>query len=117
MKWIYAILTLIVTTSVSAQVATINDKDGYTNVRVEPKPDATVIHKIQDTDIFMYEEDEKSPEWVQVFIPKNKYSIGCTEPGHIVGFIHSSRLLPIEKRPKYTGKEFVFIYTLGPFSA
>src|SRR5688572_3944104 len=90
MKWIYALLALIVSTFVSAQIATINDKNGYTNVRAEPKPDATVIHRIQDTDIFAYEEDQKSPEWVKVFIPKNKYSIGCTERDHIVGFIHSS---------------------------
>ena len=111
-------LVVLIANGVWGQVAIIKVKDGYTNVRMEPHADSKVIHKILDAELFTYEEepDNKNPEWVKVYVPKSNYAINGMEPNELVGFIHVSRLLPINQLEKYTGNALVFKVQLGAFT-
>lgn len=120
MKTINLILTLIVIASSSfGQVAVIKDKDGYTNVRKEANGESEVIYKILDNEVFWfdYEVGYFENEWVEVFIPKNKFSFSSTDPDYIQGYVHKSRIQPIDKLPKLTSDNFKFKYELNPFDS
>ncbi|MFC6999826.1 SH3 domain-containing protein [Rufibacter roseus] len=102
----------------SAQVAIIQDKDGYTNVREKPNGQSNIIHRINNNEAFWYINDERKSdeEWVLVYIPKNPYSLGSTQSDYIEGYIHTSRLKPLEKLQPYKGEDFSFKYLLEPFA-
>lgn len=101
------------------QVATIQDSDGWTNVRNSPDGKSEIIQRVYENEVFWYdyEETEKEKEWISIYIPKNDYSLGKSEPDYIVGFIHKSRLLPLEKLEGYTGNDFTFEYELIDFDS
>lgn len=98
------------------QVAVIKDVDGFTNVRKLPKIDSEVIYKLKDSEVFSYQENETESDWITVYISKNKYQMGCGEDDTFSGYIHKSRLCPIENLNKYNGTEFSFEYKLKEFS-
>jgi len=79
MTKITTILFLILfTLRLFSQVAVIDDKDGFTNVRENPDGKSKVIYKIQDFELFLYEtESTDNNDWIKVFLPKNKYSLDC----------------------------------------
>lgn len=118
MKKITTILILILfTTRLFSQVAVIDDKDGFTNVRENPDGKSKVIYKIQEFELFLYEmESSENNDWIKVFVPKNKYSLDCNGFDNLIGYIHKSRLKPIEELEKYNGEEFKFKYVLDTFS-
>ena len=60
---------------------------------------------------------KQNQEWISVFIPKNDYCLGNTEPSYIIGYIHSSRILPLDNLQKYTGNDFFFEYKLSEFDS
>lgn len=99
------------------QVATIQDPDGWTNVRKAPDGKSEVIHKVYENEVFWYdfEPTDKEQEWISIYIPKNNYSLGKSEPNFIVGFIHKSRLLKLEQLQGYSGNDFQFDYQLSDF--
>lgn len=113
-----ALLTILVCQTTTGQVATIQDKDGWTNVRKSPGRQSEIIQKIHENQVFLYNPDvsEEMQDWVSVYIPKNNFSLGKSEPDFIVGFIHRSRLLPLEKLKEYSKEEFSFQYKIGPFN-
>ena len=120
MKTINLILTFIVIASTTfGQVAIILDKDGFTNVRKEANGESEVIHKILDNEVFWfdYEVGYFEKEWVEVFIPKNKFSFSSSDPDYIQGFVHKSRMKPIDKLPELTDENFKFKYELIPFDS
>lgn len=120
MKTINLVLTfLIVTSSAFGQVAVIKDKDGYTNVRKEAKGESEVVYKLLENEVFWfdYEVGYFKNEWVAVYIPKNKYSFPSSSPDYIRGFVHKSRILPIDKLPKLTTENFNFNYKLSSFDS
>ena len=94
------------------QVAVIKDVDGFTNVRKLPKIDSEVIYKLKDSEVFIYQENETESDWITVYISKNKYQMECGEVDTFTGYIHKSRLYPIEDLNKYNGNEFSFEYKL-----
>ena len=96
------------------QLAIIKDKDGFTNVRKLPNSDAEILYKLKDSEVFSYQETES--DWITVYISKNKYQLQGEEDDTFSGFIHKSRLLPIENLEVYEESEFSFQYKLKEFS-
>lgn len=97
--FILPVLTFQITVG---QVATIQDPDGWTNVRKAPDGKSETILKVYENEVFWYdyEEADQEQDWISIYIPKNDYCLGISEPSYIVGFIHKSRLLPLEKLKK-----------------
>jgi hypothetical protein len=118
MKIVLQIILTVLTVQISfGQVATIQDPDGWTNVRKAPDGKSEVIHKVYENEVFWYdfEPTDKEQEWISIYIPKNNYSLGKSEPNFIVGFIHKSRLLKLEQLQGYSGNDFQFDYQLSDF--
>ena len=100
------------------QIAVIKDNDGFTNVRKLPKGDSEVIYKLKDSEVFCYQElkTEPKPDWITVYISKNKFQLECGDDNTLIGYIHKSRLCPIENLNTYNGTVFSFMYKLKKFS-
>lgn len=99
---------------ITAQIAVIKDIDGFTNVRKAPNSSSEVIYKLYDSEVFTYE--ESTQDWIPVFISKNKYSLDCSGNDKVSGYIHKSRLLPLENIKPYGGTDFSFRYELKEFT-
>ncbi|WP_143017048.1 hypothetical protein [Catalinimonas alkaloidigena] len=100
------------------QVGIIQDDDGYTNVRQMPNGQSKVIHRIYENEVFWFDsrEEIRQADWVQVYIPKNDFSFDCSDT-HLIGFIHKSRLKPLDQLSIYKGSDFTFKYVLQPFDS
>jgi len=98
-----------------SQVAVINDEDGFSNVRLEPNINSKVIYELQNFELFLYENNSlPENDWVKVYIPSNRYALDCFE-SNLKGYLHISRIKPIENLENYTGKDFSFRYELDTF--
>lgn len=120
MKTVLTFILTILTIQISfGQVAIIQDPDGWTNVRKAPDGQSEIIHKVNENEVFWYDHEmtDKEQDWISIYIPKNDFCLGKSEPSYIVGFIHKSRLLPLEKLEEYTGDEFTFQYKLSDFDS
>jgi hypothetical protein len=113
------ILTFWTVHSVIGQVATIQDPDGWTNVRETPGSESRVVYKVYENEVFWfdYEVGYFENEWVEVYIPKNKFSFATSDPDYLKGFIHKSRIIPVDKLPSAYGSDFSFKYQLTPFDS
>lgn len=113
------IVTLLTFQFAIGQVAIIQDSDGWTNVRKAPNEQSEVIHKIYENEVFWYDAEtiDKGKDWISIYIPKNDFCLGKSEPNYIVGFIHKSRLLPLKEMKGYTGTDFSFQYKLSEFDS
>lgn len=120
MKTINIVLSFIIAVSSAfGQVAIIKDKDGYTNVREAASSKSEIIYKILENEVFWFNYNYEDPncEWISVYIPKNKYSFSSKLPDYIEGYVHKSRVLPIDKLNKYTQENFKFKYELVAFDS
>ncbi len=120
MKIVLTIILTVLTIQISfGQVATIQDTDGWTNVRKSPDGKSEIIQRVYENEVFWYdyEEADQEQEWISIYLPKNDYSLEKSEPSYIVGFIHKSRLLPLEILQVYTGNDFTFEYELSDFDS
>ena len=118
MKHIFnTIILVLFVNSICGQVATIEDKDGWTNVRAEPNGESKSILKLNVNEVFWYDMQsfKNNHNWIEVYIPKNKYSLGCSETDKIHGFIHISRLLPLTEMVQPKKGELFFEYELAEF--
>ena len=118
---LFSVFVLLFSTqSLWGQAATISDPDGWTNVRKEPKGESEVIHVVHEGEFFFWASPEMDmdpeSEWAEVYIPTNKFSLedGGSSPT-IKGYIHRSRILPIEEIPEYKGSDFSFAYATSAF--
>ena len=113
MKIIITILTFLITQLSFGQVATIQDPDGFTNIRKAANGQSEIIHKIYQGEVFWYnyEAIEEDKQWIPVYIPQND------SLHEIEGFIHISRLLILDKANEYSGKDFYFKYHLSPYDS
>jgi hypothetical protein len=105
-----------------AQVSIIQDKDGYTNVRAKADGKSAVIYRLKSNEVFWYdyEESHDKEEWITVTIPLNKFALDgnlCSTESKLNGFIHKSRLLPLDKLKPYTASDFNFQYSVKKFDA
>lgn len=120
MKIVLTFILTILTIHISfGQVAIIHDPDGWTNIRKAPNGQSEIIHKVNENEVFWYdyETTDIEQDWISIYIPKNDFCLGKSEPNYIVGFIHKSRLLPLEKLEGYSGDEFTFQYKLSDFDS
>lgn len=96
-----------------AQLCIINDKDGYSNVREKPDQNSKIIGKIVEhqafaIDSYVQDEENKSKDWIAVKFPINiNKNVGFTkfEDEEKSGYIHKSRLVELEKLPKFEKNE------------
>jgi hypothetical protein len=92
------------------ELATINDRDGYTNVRSGPSASSDVVWKFDNGDVLYYSRSRTKNDWIYVYcdidastIPEGKRSsILARFRGHcntveINGYIHKSRLQPLSQ--------------------
>jgi hypothetical protein len=106
------------------QLATIDDKDGYTNVRIGPGTYAEVIWQFRNSDIFYYSPSRTNGEWCFVYcdfdtssIPKEKRKnlLSLFKPfcNHfqLEGYIHKSRIVPLVKLGKVNFDENIITDT------
>ena len=122
MKTIQLILLLAfaLTTHLStAQIATIIDADGWTNVRKEANNNSEVIYKVREGQLFWYdfEFDFQNSTWVEVIIPEDKYCTNGYEGNSIVGYVHKSRLVQLDSLETYKAENFEFRYYTSDFDS
>lgn len=99
-----------------SQFAIIDDDDGFTNVRLQPNSNSEIIYKLSRDEVFLYDILKSQNEWIRIYINENKFNLDVCDQEYIIGYIHRSRLKPIESLQKYTDDEFKFEYELKPFS-
>ncbi|KAA9324991.1 hypothetical protein [Adhaeribacter soli] len=111
------LILFLLTVGAKAQVGIIQDDDGYTNVREKPNGQSSIIHKLYNNEAFWfdYEEGIDINEWIPICIPKNSFSFSSTQPDCISGFIHKSKLKPLDKLQTFKGADFKFEYVIEPF--
>ncbi len=97
-----------------SQLAIIKDKDGYTNVRKENSSKSKIIYKLKENQAFWYN-DTADKEWVEIYIPKDKFCINQNDDSYISGYIHKSRLQPIQSLSKPLPQEINFNYKFKKF--
>ena len=100
--------------SLSAQIAIIDDPDGYTNVRAEPNGKADIIHQIRENEIFWVDDSRSYSEWVPILIPKHDFAFSRET---LSGYIHQSRLKSIESLPVAKTSDCSFTYVLQAFDS
>jgi hypothetical protein len=119
MRELFSLIVLIIFSSTAfSQFAVINDPDGYTNVRKLPNINSEVVYKLKESHVFAYESIDSEPnsDWIKVYVQKNIYSLGDIDnDDFLVGYIHESRLQPIENLQDYFEKDFSFNYILKKF--
>lgn len=111
-------LILFLTTSVFGQFAIIQDKDGFTNVRSEPDANSKIIYKLRDNEVFFYYEDTygtkaENTDWIPVMIPKNQFSIRTDNFGPHNGYIHKSRLKPLDELEEVTECDIQLVFNIS----
>jgi hypothetical protein len=118
MKYVILYFFLIISSFAFAQVAIIRDADGFSNVRNDRSSTSKVLYELKTDVVFFYSEEyyDKSVEWVKVFIPKNKFSFDCPSK-YLEGFIHKSRINPLEELKPYNGIDFKFKLVDKPFNS
>lgn len=116
-KMLIATTMLCFCLKATAQVAVIEDKDGYTNVRQEPNGRSKVIHKINEGEVFFTGDETNG--WTEVHFPpedSGKFSVDLIRRGTLRGYVHSSRIRLLENMPKYAGDDCSFQMLTAPFS-
>lgn len=97
-RYLLFILILVFSAQAFAQVAIIQDKDGYTNVRKEPNAKSEIIYVLHDDELFEYNIEDDTSKWIKVFIRKNKFDIHpWAKNNDLIGYIHRSRILDIHR--------------------
>ena len=119
---IYFVLFVLKFQIVLGQIATIQDPDGWTNVREAPNRNAKIIHKVFENNFFFWNkyEEANNSQWIQVSVSKNIYTLGTCLNGYnapIVGYIHKSRILILDSLVEYKGHGFSFKYNIAPFDS
>jgi hypothetical protein len=116
MKKLLLLTLVLLSLHVSGQVAIIRDKDGYTNVRSKPDNESEIVHRVFENQVFWIDFSVRdTSEWILVFIPKNDFSLGCGDNESITGFIHKSRVFPLERLEQPNNDSFTFKYNIQPF--
>ena len=116
MKKLLLLIFVFLSHHVSGQVAIIRDKDGYTNVRSKPNNKSEVVHRVLENEVFWIDYSVRdTSEWILVYIPKNDFSLGCGDNESITGFIHKSRVLPLQQLEQPDNDSFTFQYDIKPF--
>ncbi len=97
----YTILSLIfllaaLNSFAQFSIAMIEDVDEYTNVRKDSSINAPILWQLKESDVFYYNGDSwfYKKDWIPIFLYDKDKS--CFTPSGKKGFIHRSRIKPIE---------------------
>jgi hypothetical protein len=93
MKPALLFLSCVIALVAQGQLAVINDPDGFTNVRAGKGVSTKITGKFFNGDVFLYNEDDKTAEWIQVFYNPEK-SVSTHD---MQGYIHRDRLMPVDR--------------------
>lgn len=80
MKKLITIITVLFCCNFNyAQIAVINNDNGFIEVRKDPKDNSEIIYTLNNDEVFVYNVSEIGSEsdWRTVFISKNKYQLEC----------------------------------------
>lgn len=108
-----------------AQVAIINDPDGYTNVRAAPSIEADIVYQVKSNELFFYfyefdidgvwyAVDDSSVQWIEVELPPNRFSQFTNHTTIQTGYMHKSRLLPLESLEQIPNENAYLIFDIIP---
>jgi hypothetical protein len=105
--------------STYAQVAIIQDKDGWTNVRSKPDGNSEIIYRIYTNQVFWVDHfySDKEQNWIKVDIPKNKFCLNDNDNNYISGFVHKSQIKMLKNMNEYHGNDFSFEYIIIDFDS
>ncbi len=120
MKSFLTIILSVLTFQISfGQVATIQDSDGWTNVRKESNGQSEIIYRINEGELFWFdfEFESNNTDWIEIYIPKDKFCTHGYNGEMTTGFIHKSRLLALERLNPYEGTGFLFEYFVSDFDS
>ena len=116
------ILISIITLSINllvGQIATIQDEDGWTNVRNKPSKNSNSIYKINEGELFWYDFEYKYSEsdWVEVYVPEDKFTLEGYKGNSIQGYIHKTRLHELDSLEEYGKNNLEFKYHISDFDS
>lgn len=117
MKCVFILVIFFVSGFLQAQIGIIQDPDGYTNVRSSASSNAPIIHKIHENEAFFYWEDDliAGQDWITVYINKDPFTVGTMDESVMEGYVHKSRIRPIQSLPMDTNHALIIQYQLQPF--
>ncbi|MCE7990539.1 MAG: hypothetical protein HEP71_01110 [Roseivirga sp.] len=107
MKYLITFLLLLATFTSAAQLAIIQDKDGYTNVRADSSLKSDVLFRLIHGQVFYdnYDSPIPNPDWRPVTFSEGPSPGNCYNPPGKSGFMHSSRILYLRDiKSKLIGK-------------
>ncbi len=117
MKKLLLYFATLFLSAAQAQVAIIQTNDRFANIRREPSEQSDIVCQVKQNYVFMYDDESfRDSVWVDVLIPKNDYSFGCSDPDFITGYLEKSKIQPIEKLTVCPEGECTFEYKVIPFS-
>ena len=116
-RWYLILISCLVFSSLSGQVAILQDTEEYYSVRFQQNSKSKIIYNLKTDVAFFYSIDyyhDEESEWVKIFIPKNKYSLACNKE-YLEGFVPKSKVKPLEELKTYNGTNFSFKLKDKPF--
>ena len=107
MKFLTILSLLLIAVSAKAQLAVINDLDGFVNVREAGNINSKIVRKINTDCIVLYDGESDDNEWKNIFYsPENTMIFSKSnnrgivlKKDYITGFVNGSRITPIDKLP------------------
>lgn len=118
MKHLLSLLTLISINSITwSQVATVQDSDGWTNVREKPNGNSRIINRIHEGEVYWYAFDDEGSDsnWSEIYYLTDSTDYYFSMGNYSIGYIHRSRLLELDSIDQYKGKEFQIEFSISPF--
>ena len=118
-KLIVFLVCLIAWQFAIAQLAIIEDVDGYVNVRESSSVNSNIVYRLNSNEVFYYDEENylESNEWLAVSINKNKLSINLDPEWKLIsGFVHRSRIRPLQTLKIVTKNKFSFTVKTRKFT-
>ena len=94
---LFVLFVLISFSSISQNLkfGIINDPDGYTNVRSEPRGNSKIIRQINENEVFSYTYTD-SHDWYEVTLINCHDSNNTTYFPSMVGYMHKSRVRDLD---------------------
>jgi hypothetical protein len=103
-KYLILLLFVCIAFSLKAQLAIINDPDGFVNVRKGKGANTAIVGKLYEGQIFALDiEDNGKDEWAPIFF-ENSHLLHYpnrikTKEGYLEGYVHKSRITLVSSLP------------------
>lgn len=117
------IFLMMISNNLFAQPYIIKSKEGYTNIRIAPNPNAEITAKLKNHVVVLLDQTEELPleqrNWRKVLFYKDKpFSFVNYEENLEMdqGYVHKSQLKNLNDLQKVNGESIKISYTFEPFS-